>query len=42
MHAQLKEMKSMGLGDQVHISGEENRGKSPKKSSPKVHKYIMV
>lgn len=42
MHVRLKEMKSMGLRDQVHISGEEHRGKSPKKSSPKVHKYVMV
>lgn len=32
----------MRLGDEVHISGEESRGKGPKKSSPQVHKYVMV
>lgn len=36
------EMKIMRLGDEVHISGEENGGQSPKKSSPKVHNYVMV
>jgi hypothetical protein len=42
MHVRLKEMKSMRLEDEVHISGEESGGKSPKKSSPEVHKYAMV
>lgn len=45
MHAQLKEMKSMGLGDEVHISGEEKQGQESKEKqsqSPQIHYSVKL
>lgn len=45
MHAQLKEMKSMGLGDEVHISGEEKQrqeSKEKQSQSPQIHYSVKL
>lgn len=42
MHAQLKEMKSMGLGDEVHISGEEKQGQESKEKQSQIHYSVKL